>query len=324
MSYKITVGKYRVAALDSVTIIKSVENLADTATVVLPGTYINRALQVEDKISVGDKVEIWLGYDDDLKMEFTGYLNSIATDDATIKLECEDALYLFRKSLKDREYKSISLKKLLGEAVAEINKINAENKTPTNYTVKCDYDFTWENFTFFKTTAFDILKKIQDETKANIYFKDEVLHIHPPYSEIINSEAVIFDFARNIEKADLKYVKASDKNIEVEVTYTKSDGKMAKKTFGNPGGQKISRTIGAADEQSLKNAAESEYNLWVYDGYEGSITCWLIPYVEPAYHIELRDSEYEYKNGKYYVVSTETSFDSSGGVRKIKLGRKTG
>jgi hypothetical protein len=319
MSYKIMVGKYRVAMLDSVTVKKSVENLADTALIVIPGTIMNRAIQVEDKISVGDKVEIWLGYDDNLKMEFTGYLNSISTDDATIKLECEDGLFAFRKSLKDREYKSISLKNLLAAVVDEVNKAGG-----TKYTVKCDYDFTWEKFTFFKTTAFDVLKKVQDETKANIYFKDDVLHIHPPYSEIMNEKAVIFDFARNIEKADLKYVRARDKNVEVEVYMTLPDGTKKTQKVGNSGGQKISKLVSAKDEQSLKNAAESEYNLWVYDGYEGSFTGWLIPYVEPAYKVELRDSEYEYKNGNYYVIATETSFSSSGGVRKIKLGRKTG
>jgi hypothetical protein len=89
-----------------------------------------------------------------------------------------------------------------------------------------------------------------------------------------------------------------------------SDTKKRKKTTTN--------------DADIKRVAESEYNLWVYDGYEGSITGWLIPYVEPAYKIELRDSEYEYKNGNYYVIATETNFSSSGGSRKITLGRKIG
>jgi hypothetical protein len=324
MEYKITVGKYRVALLDSVAIVKSVENLADTAVIVIPGTNVNRALQIEDKISAGDAVEIWLGYDDNLKMEFKGYLNTISTDNSLIKLECEDALYLFRKSIKNNEYKGISLKRLLTQIVGEVNGINRENKTPTNYTVKCDYDFTWEKFTLYRATAFDALKKIQDETKANIYFKDEVLHIHPPYSEIANEKAVAFDFAVNIEKADLKYVKAADKNIEVEITYTKPNGKKETQRYGNPGGTSIKRTSGSGQPGDMKRQAESEYNIWVYDGYEGSVTGWLIPYVEPAYKISLHDGEYEYKNGNYYVIATEIKFSRSGGERKITLGRKIG
>ena len=324
MNYTIKVGKYRVALLDSVNIKKSVENLADTATIVIPGTHKNQALQIEDKIKVGDAVEIWLGYDDSLKMEFKGYLNSISTDDATIQLECEDALYLFKKSLKDRELKNISLKNLLKTIVGEVNKINKDNKTPTNYTVKCDYDFTWEKFTLFKATAFDVLKKVQDETKANIYFENETLHIHPPYSEIKNAKAVAFDFVRNIEKSDLKYVRAKDKNIEVEVTATLPNGKKVTKKIGKPGGISITKISGSSNENDMKRLGKSEYDIWVYDGYEGSITCWLIPYVEPTCKISLHDGSYEYKDGNYYVIATETSFSSFGGIRKITLGRKIG
>ncbi|MDR3350357.1 MAG: hypothetical protein LBN98_01750 [Prevotellaceae bacterium] len=190
--------------------------------------------------------------------------------------------------------------------------------------ISCDYEFTWEKFVFFKATAFDVLKKVQEETKANIYFKGDTLHIHPPYSKISNEKVVVYDFARNIEKADLKYVKAADKNIEVEVRTFLPDGTVIKNTFGRPGGTKISRTIHAADEGGLKNAAESEYNLWIFDGYEGSFTGWLIPYVEPAYKVLLRDAEYPYKNGVYYVAATEMKFSANGGERKITLGRKIG
>ncbi|MDR3226134.1 MAG: hypothetical protein LBT56_00485 [Prevotellaceae bacterium] len=324
MQYKIMIGEYRVVALDSVTIKKSVENLADTATIVIPGTYINKSLQVEDKISEGDAVEIYLGYDDNILLEFKGYVNAISTDDSAIKIECEDALYLFRKSLKDVELKSISLKSLLTKVVGEVNQQNKENKTPTNYTVKCDYDFTWSKFVFFKATALDVLKKVQEETKANIYFKEDVLHIHPPYSEIINSKPVIFDFAANIEKSDLKYVKAKDKKIEVEVTVTLPNGDKKSQKFGQQGGTTIKKISGSTKEADMKRVAESEYNLWVYDGYEGNFTCWLIPYVEPTYKVHLQDSEYTNKNGNYYVVATETSFSSSGGIRKVTLGRKIG
>jgi hypothetical protein len=120
----------------------------------------------------------------------------------------------------------------------------------------------------------------------------------------------------------LKYVKLKDKKIEVEVTASTSDGKKENQQYGNPGGIKISKVISSTNPVEMKRAAESEYVLWAYDGYEGDFTGWLIPYVEPSYKITLRDSEYPEKNGNYYVVATETSFSSSGGERKIKLGRR--
>jgi hypothetical protein len=313
MEYKIKVGNYTLRLLDNVTVTKSVENLADTATIVLPGTYINKALRIEDKIKEGDAVEIRLGYDGNLNLEFQGYLNSISTDNSAIKLECVDALYLFKKPVADKEYANITLKALLNEVMRQAG---------GGLKLSCDYEFTWEKFVFFKATAFDVLKKVQDETKANIYFKGDTLHIHPQYSEIFNEKVVVYDFARNIEKSDLKYVLLKDKKISIEVTATMPDGKTKKITYGNTGGEKRTIALGTADDASMKRRAEQEYNVFAYDGYEGHFTGWLLPYVEPAFKIRLRDAEYPAKDGDYYVVGAETKFSSAGGVRVITIGKK--
>ena len=58
MNYDITIGKYRLAALEKVAIKCSVENLADMADITLPGTLFNRTLEVERKIAEGDSVRI--------------------------------------------------------------------------------------------------------------------------------------------------------------------------------------------------------------------------------------------------------------------------
>jgi hypothetical protein len=324
MNYRVKIGDYALRMIDSLSIVKSVENLADTAVIVLPGAHINVALQIEDKIKEGDPVEIYLGYDDNVELEFKGFLNSVSTDADSIKLECEDSLYLFKKSLKDKEYSDVSLKGLLEIVIGEVNRQNKAEGTPTNYTVECSYEFKWSKFVFFKATAFDVLKKIQDETKANIYFKDEVLHIHPQYSEIFNTGAVIYDFAKNIEKSDLKYMLLKNKKIEVEVNATLPDGKKKKVTYGTPGGTKKSIELGSADAASMKNRAEQEYNLFAYDGYEGNFTGWLVPTVEPGFKIRLLDSDYPHKNGDYYVVAVDTKFGSSGASRTVTIGKKIG
>jgi hypothetical protein len=329
MCYKIRIGGYSLKVVDSVTVVKSIENLSDTATVVLPGTYINRAIEragkrFEDIVHEGDEIEIWLGYDDNLAMEFKGYINAISTDKAAISLDCMDGLYLFKKTLKNRELKNVTLEGLLNGVVSEVNELNAADGRATSYTVECDYAFGYETFMIFKATAVNVLQKIQEETKANIYFVDDILHIHPPYQHIVNSNPVIYDFARNIETSDLKYVKLTEKKIEIEVKAFRPDGSMISAKYGNPGGIKITETINAESERDLKTVAENGYNIWAYDGFEGDFTGWLIPYVDPAYKVELRDAEYPEKNGMYYVTATEVSLSSSGGKRKVSLGRRIG
>jgi hypothetical protein len=259
-----------------------------------------------------------------LTLEFKGYVNAISTDTAAITLDCTDGIYLFKKTLKNAELKGVTLKELMERVAGEVNALNAAAGTATHYRVECDYEFGYEKFMIFRATGVNVLQKVQEETKANIYFEGDTLHIHAPYSHVVNDKPVIYDFARNVEASDLKYVKLADKKIEIEMSMVQPDGSVKSRSYGNKGGIKIQRTVKAASEKDLETLAKNEYNIWAYDGFEGSLTGWLIPYVEPTYKIELRDVEYPQKNGIYYVTATEVSFGSNGGKRKVTLGRRLG
>jgi hypothetical protein len=147
------------------------------------------------------------------------------------------------------------------------------------------------------------------------------LNIHPAYIE--KGGDVTYDFARNIEKSDLKYRKKEDRKYEVIVEGISLDGKKKTVTVGTTGGEKRTvKVYNVMNEAALKQRGEEELKYLQYDGYEGSVTTWLIPYVEPTYSAKIVDADYEYKTGTYYVVSVTTTFDESGGARKVELGRK--
>lgn len=112
--------------------------------------------------------------------------------------------------------------------------------------------------------------------------------------------------------------------MQVTVEGTDAAGKAVKVTKGTPGGDKFTIKLpGVSDKGTLERRADEELKIKAYSGYEGSFTAWLVPRVEPGDAVELRDAEYEAKNGTYYVVSTETTFSSGGGSRKITIGKKT-
>lgn len=316
MEFDIKVGSYKLTMVNSVTVKSSVESLADTAVITLPASVYNKALEIESKISEGDAVTIRFGYDktnDELPVEFSGYVESISTDDGSIKIHCEDELFNYRKDLKDTVLSGITVKKLLEHVNAELGGFNLD----------CDYDFKYDKFTIYNATGFDVLKKVQQETKANIYLKGKTLHVHPQYSEI--GETVIYDFARNIEKSELKYKDGRKRKLLCIVEGTDSKGKVVKVQKGTPGGDKFTLKLpGVSDKATLERRAQEEISAKAYTGYEGSITGWLIPRVEATMVVEIRDSDYEYKTGKYYVVSVETTFSEQGGKRKVTLGKKIG
>lgn len=313
LSWHITIGKYSVQTLKEVKINTSVLNLSDTATIEMPGQYLNIWRKIEDKVHVGDAVTIQLGYDNDLETEFTGYLKRISRDNNSLVLECEDALYLLDKTVKDMEYKTITLKELLQKILTQVD---------PEMTVDCDYDFTYEKLVVFKSTALDVLKKVHDDTKANIWFEGKTLHVHPVYQEQKGDKAVIYDTEVNVQSNELKWKDKADKKVMVEVKFTKPNGELAKQEYGVSGGQKVTRYVDSNNESDLKKAAENEYNLWNYSGYEGSFTGWLVPVVKAGGSVRLRDKERP--EGKYYVTGVEIEFGQNGAKRKVTLGRKLG
>ena len=314
MDFDITIGNYRLTMLDSATIKSSVESLADTAVITLPAAVYNKALEIEDKIKEGDAVSVKFGYNAEngtLPTEFTGYVESISTDDGAIKINCEDELYNYRKDLSDKVLTDVTVKQLMEYVNQELG----------GFALACDYDFKYDKFTIYNATGFDVLKKVQEETRANIYLKGKTLHIHPQYSEL--GKTVIYDFAVNVEKSELKYKDARKRKFICTIEGTDSAGKTVKVTKGTPGGDKFTLKLpGVSDKGTLERRAEEELKIKSYSGYEGSLTGWLIPYVEPTCLAEIRDADYEYKTGKYYVVAVETTFSSAGGKRKVTLGKK--
>lgn len=311
MSWKVTVGGYQLGMIESIEIVRSVELLSDTAIITLPSAAFNQPFKINDKLKRGNSVKIEIGYDDKLVTEFEGYLEQEpATDNGSLILKCEDNLFLYRKSIKNTVFKDISVKELINHVNAEIG----------GFTLNCDYYFKYSKFTINNATGYDVLKKIQEEIKANIYLKGTVLQIHPPYSE--NFGNAKYDFSKNIEKADLKYKYKEDRKVLVSIQYTGVDGKEHKITSGDTGGERVDLKGGTADLNSLQKQADSEHANRVYDGYEGTFDGWLVPYCDAGYQVKIVDSDYEYKTGTYYVLEVKTSFSKEGGKRTVKIGKR--
>lgn len=313
MCHSIKIGSYQLLLLESIRIMRSVDTLCDTAEITLPGTVMNIAIEIEDKIKVGDAVTIALGYNNKLRTEFNGYVKRIGTDGGSLKIECEDGLWLFRKGVENKAYKNADVKTILEDMCKQCG----------DFSLECDYAFTYDTFTIHNATAYDVLKKIQEEVKPNIYLKENTLHVHPKYSEVFGE--VHYDFSRNIEKGNtnLEYRKKDDRRVLVVVEGEKKDGTKVKVEAGTTGGDRFTMKVpGATDEASLKKVAEETLAERCYTGYSGSFDSWLLPYCDAGYKIFLTDNDYEYKNGTYYVTAVELNYSQSGGKRTITLGKR--
>ena len=296
--------------LEKVEINRSVELLADTAVITLPAAEYNVALDVESKIRRGDKVVISLGYEETgIVKEFEGWVQRVGTDNGAITLECEDDLFLFRKSLKNQQKMNISLADLLKLTVAGVG---------GGFKIDCSYSWTYEKFVINNATGYDVLKKVQEESGADIYIQDNVLHVHAPGEKV--GKNIIYDFSQNVQSCDLNYRRADERKVEVIVKAVMPDGKVKEKKYGTTGGDKVEVKCATSDDASMKSRGESEYKRLTFDGYDGSITTWLVPFIVPGDCAELHDEDYDYKDGRYYVRAVKTEFGSSGATRNIELG----
>ena len=310
MCYDIRIGNYEVGMLEKVEINRSVELLADTATITLPAAEYNSALNVESKIKRGDRVTVSIGYEETGQVkEFCGWVQRIGTDNGAITIECEDDLFKFRVGLQDCQKTNITLADLLRLVVDGIG---------GGYRIDCSYSWTYEKFTINSATGYDVLKKVQEECGADIYIQGDTLHIHAPGQTV--GKDILYDFEQNVQFCDLDYRRADERKVEVIVKAVMPDGKVKERHYGPAGADKVEIKCATSDDVSMKLRGESELKRLSYDGYDGSITTWLVPYVTPGDCAELHDADYDYKDGRYFVRAVKTEFGSSGGIREIELG----
>ena len=310
MKFDIEVGDYKLGMVEKVEIIRSVEQLADSAVVTLPAAEYNIALDVEQKIHRGDKIVINLGYDEiGMVQEFVGWVQRVGTDNGAITLECEDDLYLFRKALTDRQFTNVSLKSLLELVVEGVG---------GGFSIDCSYSWTYEKFVINNATGYDVLRKIQEECGADIYIQEKTLHVHAPGENVGNT--IYYDFSQNVQDCDLTYRRTEDRRVRVVVKALLPDGKVKQREYGTTGGDKVVVKCASSDDESMKLRGESEHKRLTFDGYDGNIVTWLVPYIKPGDKAVLHDKDYDYKDGSYFVRAVSTEFSADGGKRTVELG----
>jgi hypothetical protein len=305
--------KYRLTLLYSVEIDSSVENLVDTAIITIPEAVLNKVLSIENKIPRGTEVVINLGYNGKLHPEFKGFVKEIKNNSSTLTIECEDSIFKFRKPVSDEVLKPTSVSQIAQRMIDQCDPAMV---------LSCDYDISYEKFVIHQANAFDVLKKLQEETKANIWIDSETntLHIHAPFIE--KSGTVKYNATQNVQSISLEYKRALDRKYEITVQSIGVDGQIKEIKSGSTGGESVTMKVGPMSEIDMKKIGDAELSKRMADRFEGSIDTWLIPIIKPTATAMYDDHDYPDKKGGYYVPSVKISFSASGAVRTVNFGIK--
>lgn len=298
---------------------RSVKEIIDTATLKIPsiGRVIGKSalpgssIQTSKLFNEGDKVTIDLGYNNDNKREFKGFVRRV-TPSIPVTIECEGYAWLLRRKRVLKSWKTVSLKEVLKELIAD-TEITLSPFIP---------ELTLKNLAINHANALKALEYIKERLHLAVYFQFDVLYVG--LEEGVPGSPVKFRLGYNTIRDDqLKYRLASDTKVLVRLVTGK--GKKAKRTLievGDKDGSLVERRIAnVTDAGDLQKIANDLLIQAKYTGFEGYITAFLQPYCQPCDTAVIIDRMYNERGGKYFVEGVEFDFGMNGGQRKVHIGR---
>jgi hypothetical protein len=334
----ITIGKFKRVKPIEVKITKSIYEFVEktviklpiTARIVRAGEVITASVEVAKQFTEADKVNIKLGYNNVLKNEFDGFVSRINFT-SPLDIECEGYSYQLRKKTYQKTFINTQLIEILKYLVAGTDIVLDTKNIP---------QFKIDKMVLQKHSgveALEIIKKISNNT-IKIFFTGNLLYAGLQY---LNTKAdVKYRLGWNVIKdGNLKLRQAKNQDVTVNYIAEKKDGTKVKVTAhgktrtkanvittsansGTTGEEKVIKTHAVTDESTLKAMADATHASLSFDGYEGKITAFGVPYCETGYRAIVEDKKYEERSGNYIVESTEVTYGRSGFRRIVGIGAK--
>lgn len=312
-------------AVTDVKIKRSIYSFVDTATIILPASArlktdtedAPQSVSTAGSFQEGDKVEIWLGYDDDdnLHREFNGFVKRVNAA-TPCEIECEGYSWQLRQKnvLWSTDNNKTKLKDLLTKLVEGTDITLSKSIPDMDVQQICEGNIT-------RTEALDWLKK---NLYLTVYFSENELYAGLAYIEQPDTSHTKYRMGWNLVKDDqLKFRRAQDVKIQIKAVSFNNRNESIEGKAGDANG--AIRTIFVQNihsEAELKKVAEAKANELKYDGYEGKVTGFLAPFALPGYRVILQDPNYKEREGTYLIESTEVKFGTGGGRRTCEIGVK--
>ena len=304
--------EFYIRRISEVEIESSWKMICSTAQVVLPRNIKDfNQNKVKDWFKRGDKVEIYLcyGLDEDLILEFSGYITQVSADyPITIKLE--DEMWRLKQIPVSFVSKDVKLKEFIQKFV-------------TDYPIDVDSDVSLGAVRFSKVTLGEVLKKLQDDFSLYSFIRNGKLTIAKPYSDV-SEKTPVFDLERNCVSNDLNYVSKEERTVKVIAESVQNFAKTKKKLkfeLGDPDPKTtINKTLSVTTLNELQAEVRKIYDLYKKEGFDGSFTTFGTPSVQHGQKVKITSSLYNDREGIYYIDSIKKKFSRDGYRQEIELG----
>lgn len=314
---KAEIGSFIFNSVNEIEITKSVEELGDTAIIKLPTRFKvkqnGEQKFTEDAIKVGDKVVITLGYQDKYSgVEFTGFVKKISPK-IPMEIHCEDAMYQLRRKNITKSWETTTVKEVLQEVVKD-TPIQLADNIPE---IKLD------KWIIKGANGTQVLESFKKDLLLTIFINDEG-KLYCGLQQLTNiAQTVVYDLNYNLVENNLEFKSKEERKIKVKYTYIDKENKRKSIEVGDADGeQREYHTSVISDLKKLEEMAKAEIEKLKYDGFEGDVTSFLIPFATRGMKAKLLDSEHPNREGNYFIKKVVTTFGTSGARRKISIGNR--
>lgn len=312
LTAKIEISGAKTWQLDKVTEVEitlDTEQLTDTCKITLPKR-IKWDGVADNPVRRGDAVKVWLGYDDDLQLAFTGYIRDVGFKTPVV-LTCEDEMFKLKQlPAVKKAYKSVSIETLLKEQGISY-KINVMGEQSLGqYRVTAD-------------TVAALLGHLH-ENGIRSFFRCEdgqpVLYCGVLFEREDSPTQVFATGVNIISDQSLEQEQAENIRLCVKAISLMPNNKKIKVEVGDADGEHRTLHTYNKTESELKAWAEQEIKRLKRDGLKGSFTTFGAKLVDKLTAIGIKiDGE---KKGVYQVKKNVIKYGTSGFRQEITLGAR--
>ncbi len=314
----IKIGVYEFKTIHNVEFTKSVDDLVDTAIIQLPTKFKIKEGNVlkftEQAIQVGDQVSITIGYENKYSAtEFVGYVKKIKPT-IPIEIHCEDAMWLLRRKTINKAWnRSTNLKEVLAEVIKD-TPLELANNIP---------DIPLDNYIIKNANGTQVLQQLKKNLRLTAFVND-FNKLYCGLQQFTNvGQEVVYDLNYNIIENNLEFKTKEERKIRVRYKYVSEDGTKKQVEFGDTGGAlRTYNTAIVSDEKVLEQLAQTEIEKLKFNGFEGSIKTFLIPFATRGMSAKIIDSEHVNRAGNYFINKVVTTVGLDGARRVVTIGTK--
>lgn len=280
------------------------QSLTDTAEITIPRKVKDfDRMKVSEWFREGDPIEIWLGYNGNLELEYSGYINKVPAG-IPLVINCEDEMYKLKRQTVSISKSNCTLRELL------------ESLAP-GYSIECNETELIGDVRYSKMASSQILEDLKKKG-INSWFEGKVLYAFG------KSKGELEPVDVTLEKTAGESLK--QKAIEdtmVIISLIRKKGKKLKVEFGDEGaGKRLTKEISGItiSEADMKQEAERIYKDAKQPGLDGDVTLFGIPRVQHGMKMNLNSVLYPEKDGVYYIDAVTKEFNHQNYTQACKLG----